>query len=26
MGGAKEDTKERERRDGTRIGNNGKIP
>jgi len=26
MGGAKGDTKGRERRDGTRIGNNGKIP
>jgi len=26
MGGAKENTKERERRDETRIGNNRKIP
>jgi len=26
MGGVKRDTRERERRDGTRIGVNGKIP
>jgi len=26
MGGAKGDTKKRERKDGTRIGTDGKIP